>query len=105
MNCLPHCGKEAGLFTTGSGWQFSFCEALGNSPDVFFVPEWLPREVFAEGVLRIDILEFAPNATSLSALNFSGSVRPSWNEIPRPNRRPQVGIAKVTSPFLGSQDF
>jgi hypothetical protein len=48
--------------------QPRFGETLGNPPDVLFLLERLPGEMFAEGVFWIDLFEFFPNATSLIAV-------------------------------------
>ena len=45
--------------------QSGFREVLGNPPNVLFLLERLPGEMFAEGVFWIDLFEFFPDATSL----------------------------------------
>ncbi len=45
--------------------QSGFRETFGNPPDVFFPLEWLPGEMFAEGIFWIDLFKLSPNATGL----------------------------------------
>ena len=53
----------ATLATTGMlARQTGFRETLGDTPDVVFVRVGLPAEMLAEGILRVDPLEFAPDA-------------------------------------------
>ena len=48
--------------------QPRFRETLGNPPDVLFLLERLPGEMFAEGVFWIDLFEFFPDTASLIAV-------------------------------------
>jgi hypothetical protein len=48
--------------------QSGFRETLGKPPNVLFLLERLPGEMFAEGVFWIDLFEFFPDAASLIAV-------------------------------------
>ena len=58
------------------GRQSDFCQTIGNPLDVLFPLERLPAEMFIEGVLWIDLIQFVPDApglVDLTEMTKSGS--------------------------------